>query len=221
MKNGRGTRTRAALLEAAAEAFAQDPYESVSILDVAKRAGVAAGATNYHFGSKRGLYLAVLEADFRAMWSRVQGLRGPSDRRLSEGVDAILDYAQEHPRSFLALTVSVSDPEVRALRDRVREEMFQAFMLELAGGTRSPALEASVAAGVAGAEGLIAHWLVYQRITRADVRVLLLAGVRAYLLAALHLEPRADIGVPPLQDFLGADTPAASGGAPNGREGAA
>ncbi len=54
--------TRAALLKAAAEVFAQAGYQLARVRDIAARAGVNLAAMNYHFGSKEKLYLAVLQS---------------------------------------------------------------------------------------------------------------------------------------------------------------
>ncbi|MGH8530811.1 MAG: CerR family C-terminal domain-containing protein [Nevskiales bacterium] len=54
--------TRAALLRAAAEVFAEQGYQLARVRDIALRAGVNLAAMNYHFGSKEKLYLAVLQS---------------------------------------------------------------------------------------------------------------------------------------------------------------
>ena len=59
-----GRRTPARLLDAAVELFAQHGFHGTSIRDIAARAGVNGAAGHYHYGSKAGLYLAVLRAQF-------------------------------------------------------------------------------------------------------------------------------------------------------------
>lgn len=51
-----------ALREAARRRFAQDGYAAVALDDVAADAGVTRGAVYHHFGSKEGLFRAVLQA---------------------------------------------------------------------------------------------------------------------------------------------------------------
>ena len=203
MKNERGQRTREKLLVAATEIFARTRYEDVSLGDITLAAGVAAGAANYHFGSKRGLYTSVLEANFREMWAQVKGLRGTMTERLSSGVDIILDYAESQPQSFLALTSTTPDAEVRATRLRVHQEMFDAFVLELTGGVRSAQVEGGITAAVGGAEAVMVDWLTDRALTRAEVRTLIFAGIRAYLVTALELEPRAVISADVARQVLG------------------
>jgi AcrR family transcriptional regulator len=56
-----GEESRARLLEAAGQMFADRGFDGVSVRQVAQRAKVNAAAVNYHFGGKGGLYHAVLK----------------------------------------------------------------------------------------------------------------------------------------------------------------
>jgi AcrR family transcriptional regulator len=58
--------TRSALLSAATESFAEHGMRLARVRDIATRAGANLAAINYHFGSKEGLYLAVLQAQAEA-----------------------------------------------------------------------------------------------------------------------------------------------------------
>jgi AcrR family transcriptional regulator len=53
--------TRAQLLEAAGELFAERGYDGVTGREICLKAGANAAAINYHFGGMEGLYAAVLE----------------------------------------------------------------------------------------------------------------------------------------------------------------
>lgn len=58
--------TKARLLEAAGEEFAEKGYDAASIRKICQRVGANCAAVNYHFGSKEQLYIeAVLEAHRR------------------------------------------------------------------------------------------------------------------------------------------------------------
>src|SRR5437762_1755255 len=52
------------LLDAATELFARFGFHGTSIRDIAERAGANVAAGHYHYGSKDGLYLEVLRAQF-------------------------------------------------------------------------------------------------------------------------------------------------------------
>lgn len=56
--------TKDRLLAAATTLFAERGFHGTTIRDIAERAGVNVAAGNYHFGSKKGLYLEVLRAQF-------------------------------------------------------------------------------------------------------------------------------------------------------------
>ncbi len=56
--------TRRRLLTAAARCFADHGFHGTTIREIAERAGVNVAAGNYHFGSKKDLYLEVLRGEF-------------------------------------------------------------------------------------------------------------------------------------------------------------
>nr|AGH68917.1 TetR-like transcriptional regulator [Streptomyces sp. CNH189] len=57
----RGVRTRRAILEAAAVAFAEHGYTAATVADILRTAGVTKGAMYFHFDSKEALARGVLE----------------------------------------------------------------------------------------------------------------------------------------------------------------
>jgi len=59
--------TREKLIKAAARAFAQYGYEGASVRRIVGTAAVNQAAINYHFGSKEGLYRAVLQTAMQAL----------------------------------------------------------------------------------------------------------------------------------------------------------
>src|SRR5918996_4689282 len=56
--------TRDALLAAGTELFAERGYDGVPVTDIAHEARVNKAMINYHFGGKRGLYLAIVTTTF-------------------------------------------------------------------------------------------------------------------------------------------------------------
>src|ERR1700751_3354639 len=59
--------TREKIIKAASRAFARDGYEGASIRAIVAEADVNQAAINYHFGSKEGIYRAVLQTALRAL----------------------------------------------------------------------------------------------------------------------------------------------------------
>ena len=64
--------TRDRLLDAAAALFAERGFHATTARDIAARAGVNLAAGNYHYGSKKALYLEVLRAQFTAVQAELE-----------------------------------------------------------------------------------------------------------------------------------------------------
>jgi AcrR family transcriptional regulator len=93
--------TRAALLEAGTELFAEHGFDGVSVSAIALRAGANKAMISYHFGGKRDLYVAILAATFQEIVADVERIAestGPAPRVLREMIAAIGDTAtRRHP----------------------------------------------------------------------------------------------------------------------------
>jgi AcrR family transcriptional regulator len=75
--------TKDRLLTAAGELFAERGFQGTTVRDIATRAHVNVAASNYHYGSKKALYLAVLRAQFADIRAtlRARGGAPPEDLR--------------------------------------------------------------------------------------------------------------------------------------------
>jgi len=60
-RHATGDETRTRLIQAATEVFLEDGFRAARVQEIAQRAEQRLSAINYHFGSKEGLYLAVLQ----------------------------------------------------------------------------------------------------------------------------------------------------------------
>jgi AcrR family transcriptional regulator len=200
-RNRRGEAKRAELIAIGKTVFGAQRYDDVAIEDVAQRAGVAAGLINYHFGSKRGFYLTVLQAGVTEFWANLHALRGlPTRERLQRGVDAFIDYAQHNPAAFESFLVNVPDAEVRELHRRELDAMTDAMALEITGSPSTPLLRSALAGWLFFVEGMLLHWITTGRSTpREHLRELatqnLIATVRAAMAvdAGIVLSHRAQL----------------------------
>jgi len=94
--------TRAALLRAARDLFADNGYAGTGTEDIVARARLTRGALYHHFGDKAGLFRAVMEAVAGELAHRLiaqqlarpvrpDGLAGGAWDQLREGIQAFLD----------------------------------------------------------------------------------------------------------------------------------
>ncbi len=98
--SGRGEETRVALLAAGRKVFARRGFDGASVRDITREAGVNLGAVTYHFGSKKGLYTAVLTQVLTPMVERVG--RASSDpgsplERIGRVIEVFFEHVSANP----------------------------------------------------------------------------------------------------------------------------
>ena len=108
----RKARTATALLDAATRLFLARGYGAATVEDLAAEADVAVGSLYGHFGSKEGLYLAVvgraLELHERYM-DEAYGRQAPPEEQLLAAADAYVRFYSEHPGFFRLFVFPPSD----------------------------------------------------------------------------------------------------------------
>ena len=121
-RDGNPEETRREILRAAGEAFAACGYVGATTRAVAARAGVNVATLHYHFGSKEGLYRAVLENASRGTLPAVPP--GPDGERVARLVEGLFAFGLEHPNlARLSVLDTLAGPEQKngaALDQRVR-----------------------------------------------------------------------------------------------------
>lgn len=90
----RGRSTKALVLAAATDVLREHGYAAMSTRAVAERAGVQLSLVHYHFGSKRGLLVAVLEDLTGSLLDR-QRTMFSDDRPFAEQWRTACDYLRE------------------------------------------------------------------------------------------------------------------------------
>lgn len=75
----RGEETKAKLIEAAGQVFAERGFRAATVREICRRAGTPLGAMNYHFRDKKGLYTAVLEHSFQSATEKYPPTLGIED----------------------------------------------------------------------------------------------------------------------------------------------
>jgi len=102
-------RSKAQILDAAADLFATKGFDNVSLQTIAKEAGVARGTPHYFFKSKEGLFEACFEREnLKAMQVIPAAFANLSDNPtpkeiISSLIDVYLDFLDQNPIFFRLL----------------------------------------------------------------------------------------------------------------------
>jgi AcrR family transcriptional regulator len=122
-----GAERRFQLMGVGRAVFAASGYETTSIDEIAGQAGVSKPIVYEHFGSKEGLYAAIVEREMDALVARVTiGIsRGSPRERFESAVLAFLAYAKEEPAGFAVLTRDSPNHSARRGLTRVIDDLAQ------------------------------------------------------------------------------------------------
>jgi len=120
--------TAAAIMKAAERHFLDKGFHGTKIEDVATNAEVATGSIYVHFGSKEGLYLALIERAIRVeegyLAAAFDPAKTPGEQLIAAG-DAYLRFYVEHPGYFRMLAFPYFDTRPKAKADPVAARVAQ------------------------------------------------------------------------------------------------
>lgn len=132
-RNASGKRTREILLAAAREAFASRGLEGARVDDIARRAKLNKQLVYHYFGSKDGLYTAVLEGVYGEIRKQEQALDlgdFPAEEAMRRLIEFSFDYLSKHPE-FISLLADENAHRGRHLRDSPRVEELNRPIIDL------------------------------------------------------------------------------------------
>jgi AcrR family transcriptional regulator len=185
------------LLDLGRRLFASRAYDELSIDDIAAHAGVAKGLLYYYFGSKRGFYVAVVEAAAAELRERTAtDPADPPDVRLAAALDAYLRYVEEHADGYRALMSGGvgTDEEVRAIvqDERARQLALVADGLGV-GADPPPALRAALEGWMSFLEGVSLDWLAHHDLERRAMSALTVEALGGAIAAARAIDPTVEV----------------------------
>lgn len=195
---------RAQILACARGLFRDRPYDEVSTTEIAAAAEVSRGLLNHYFRTKRDLYLAVVEQMLSVppipLPSHVEG--AGVRERVAESIEGWLELLERNPDTWVAAvdrSASGGDHRLDALLDEARERAVD--RINEITGVGPAGGRAEVRAALRGfcgmAEASSREWLKNGRLTRRQVRVLLvetLLHIISTVLPLLIAEPAATTG---------------------------
>jgi len=106
------------IVNAAFKEFGKQGYKKASLADIAKRAEITKGMITYYFGSKKMLYMYLVDVSQRRLIKSINNRLGNAENNFFNKMEAIIeiqvDAIKEHPAmvSFANSMYSESDPEV-------------------------------------------------------------------------------------------------------------
>lgn len=191
---------RAQLLALGLRLFSERSYDEVSIDDIAREAGVSKGLLYHYFGGKRAFYVACVENAAELLLARIApDLTLPESERARAGLEAYLDFVEEHEAAYLALMRSGigNDPEVAAILERTRTVIVRR-MLDGMGLDESRAVFRTAARSWVGqVEAASVDRLDHRDLSRESVVRLLIGALWGTLMMAKTLDPDAEIELGP------------------------
>lgn len=143
-KRRNAAETRARILTAAQDAFAERGYASVGIRDIAKRAGIASSLLMRYFGSKAALFEeALVDALYqRGRFTQDRANFGQAMARLlTEGTDDTV---------IAMIALATGDPEAREITQRVANQHMIDGLIEWLGPPNARARALSMIAVMTG-----------------------------------------------------------------------
>ena len=188
---------RAQILELARRAFSENAYDEVSIDDLAREAKISKGLLYHYFPTKRDLYIAGLREIADELVARVSSV--PTDLapvdRVRAGLRAYLDHVSGQRRAFVSLMRGGigSDPEVAAVIESVRTQMFEGFLDDSPLQTMltgDPKFETALRGWIGFVEGASIDWCASPRLS-LDQMVDLLAQVLFAIMTTVVPPPAA------------------------------
>jgi AcrR family transcriptional regulator len=185
---------REQLLRCGVELFDRRGHDEVSIEEIADAAGVSKGLLYHYFPTKKDFVLAALARGQVQLEERIR----PSseldpEAQLDAGLDAFLDYVEEHARGYTAIfrRGGSGDPEIAAALDAGRDQLMEILLAGLArwrsapvDTARTPALESAVQGWLFFVEGAVLRWLEDGGLDRRRLRTLLGSALVGSLRAA-------------------------------------
>ena len=181
---------RAQLLELGLQLFTDHTYDELSIDDIAAAAGISKGLLYHYWPSKRDFYVEVVRRAAGHLVERTAeaGVDASPDSLL-HGLDAYLDFVEQHARSFTAVMRGGvgSDTEVQAIVEAARTAIADRIVSRLGVTTPTPVLRTALRGWIGFVEAASLDWLARRDLPRDELRTLCASMALAALMTTGNL----------------------------------
>ena len=162
---------RTQLIELGIEAFGAEPYDAVSVEEVAARAGTSKGLLYHYFPTKRDFYIATLAEVSKRLLERTDFSSDPDPiGRLSKGLQAYFAFIERHGAAYGSLLRSGVGMDRQALaiieatRNVFAERLIQAFETQL-----TPLARIALVGWIGFVEATSLDWVAKKSVERDDL----------------------------------------------------
>jgi AcrR family transcriptional regulator len=175
---------RRRLLELGERLFTEHSYGELSMARIAREAGISKALLYHYFPSKRDYFVATLASGAEEIRRRVEPDPDlPPAQALMGSLDAYLAWIEEHADGYARLVEgAASEPDVREIVDRVRDETAERILEGL--GADTPAASAAVRGWLWFVDGVCHEWVTKGDLDRGQVLGLLLGTLYGALTSA-------------------------------------
>ncbi|MBW2699114.1 MAG: TetR/AcrR family transcriptional regulator [Deltaproteobacteria bacterium] len=161
--------TRAKIMNAVVDCIADVGFGRTTAAEIARRSGMTWGAVQHHFGSKKGILIAVLEDSFDRFAQKLSDIETqgiPLEKRVDQFIDRAWEhFGSAHYRSMFEILLSYSGPdgpepeslwqsEMLHAWDRIWKNLFSETELDRRGTIRLQYYTISVLSGLASTQML-------------------------------------------------------------------
>jgi AcrR family transcriptional regulator len=167
---------RALIVEAAGRRFGEQGFDATRLDEVAAAAGVTKPIVYRHFGSKRDLYLALLDRHGDDLSGFVASMpaTGPLEDRLRVVLDSWLTYVEQHSYAWKMLFRDTGGGAEVAARRRQVHARARAVLVEVIGSLMASPLPRRQLEPLGeltsmGMAGLVLWWLEEPAVSREAV----------------------------------------------------
>ena len=118
------------IISAAMSVFGKNGYKKASVAEIAEQAGIAKGMINYYFGSKRNLYVSLIQISGRIMLEEMQERYDSSITDFFDNLKMMIgikiDVMKEHP-ALLSFLTSVGFETHEDVADEIKKFLVESF----------------------------------------------------------------------------------------------
>jgi AcrR family transcriptional regulator len=188
---------RRQLLEAGMRVFTERSYDTVSMSDIAKAAGISKGLLYHYFPSKQELFRETLELAAGQLQLQVSPDPSlPPQERVAKSLDAYLDWIEANTDSYVRLLEDAGRiREARELLGRVREQTAQMIAGNAVEGEPPRTLVTAALGWLWFMDGACLDWIQRRHMSREQVRDLLLSVLFASVLTAAGIDDSIDLKI--------------------------